>query len=211
MKKTAARRRRPVARSPLRHDLFNMKRDRILAEAATLFYEQGYLPTTVSAIAKRLGVTKPFVYYHFHSKVDLLVEICERATRDALVAIENAAAMKARPLEKYEHFVRAFTRIAISNHTYVAVYFREELNLPAESAARINAMRKAINRRLVELLNSGVKAGDFDVEDPGMSALMITGMASYAFAWYRGRGRLDPDTMADEIVRMALKLVRKSG
>ena len=35
-----------------------MKRDRILAEAATLFYEQGYLPTTVSDIAKRLGVSE---------------------------------------------------------------------------------------------------------------------------------------------------------
>ena len=44
-----------ASRSPLRHELFNMKRDRILAEAATLFYEQGYLPTTVSDIAKRLG------------------------------------------------------------------------------------------------------------------------------------------------------------
>lgn len=209
--KTAAKGRRRVTRSTLRDELFNMKRDRILAEAATLFYEQGYLPTTVSAIAKRLGVTKPFVYYHFHSKVDLLVEICERATRDALEAIESATAMKARPLEKYESFVRAFTRIVISNHTFVAVYFREELNLTAESAERINAMRKAINRRLVDLLTAGVRAGEFEVEDPGMSALMITGMASYAFAWYRGRGRLDPGTMTDEIVRMAIKLVRKGG
>lgn len=200
-----------MARSALRDELFNMKRDRILAEAATLFYEQGYLPTTVSAIAKRLGVTKPFVYYHFHSKVDLLVEICERATRDALVAIEKAASMNVRPLEQYESFVRAFTSIVISNHAFVAVYFREELNLPVESAARINAMRKAINRRLVDLLTRGVRAGDFEVEDPGMSALMITGMASYAFAWYRGRGRLDPGTMTDEIVRMAIKLVRKGG
>jgi AcrR family transcriptional regulator len=209
--KTAVKGRRRVTRSALRHELFNMKRDRILSEAATLFYEQGYLPTTVSAIAKRLGVTKPFVYYHFHSKVDLLVEICERATRDALTAIENAAAMKARPLEQYENFVRAFTSIVIRNHTFVAVYFREELNLPDESAQRINTMRKAINRRLVDLLSSGVKAGEFEVEDPGMSALMITGMASYAFAWYRGRGRLDPDTMTGEIVRMAVKLVRKGS
>jgi AcrR family transcriptional regulator len=207
--KIAAKKRRSVAKSALREDLFRMKRDRILSEAATLFYEQGYLPTTVSAIAKRLGVTKPFVYYHFHSKIDLLVEICERGTRDALIAIEDAVAMNVRPLEKYEHFVRAFTNIVIRNHRFVAVYFREELNLPAESTQRINAMRKAINRRLVDLLTSGIKAGEFRVEDPGMTALMITGMSSYAFAWYRGRGRLDPGTMTEEIVRMALKLVRR--
>ena len=36
-------------------------------------------------------------------------------TRDALEAIESATAMKARPLEKYESFVRAFTRIVIGN------------------------------------------------------------------------------------------------
>jgi hypothetical protein len=34
-------------------------------------------------------------------------------------------------------------------------------------------------------------------------------MSSYAFAWYRDKGRLDLEHVTEHIVQMALKLVRK--
>lgn len=192
----------------LKDEVMNLKRDRILYEAAALFYERGFLQTTVDAIAERLAATKPFVYYHFESKVDLLVEICERGTGDALAAIDEALEGGGTPLEKFERFVRAFTKVALKNHEFVAIYFREEFNLPAEAMARIRAMRKAINRKLRSLLAEGVASGDFDTQDPGLSALVIAGMSSYAFAWYREHGRLDLEKVTDHIVQMALKMVR---
>lgn len=192
----------------LKDEVMNLKRDRILYEAAALFYQRGFLQTTVDAIAERLAATKPFVYYHFESKVDLLVEICERGTGDALAAIDEALEGGGTPLEKFERFVRAFTKVALRNHEFVAIYFREEFNLPAEAMARIQAMRKAINRKLRSLLAEGVACGDFDTQDPGLSALVIAGMSSYAFAWYREHGRLDLEKVTDHIVQMALKMVR---
>lgn len=203
--------RKPSAFESLRDDVLNLKRDRILYEAATLFYERGYLQTTVDAIAERLGATKPFVYYHFKSKVDLLVEICERATGDALAATDQALANQGTPLEKFEAFVREFTRIALKNHEFVAIYFREELNLPQDATDRIRVMRKSINRKLRNLLAEGMASGDFEVDDPGMSALVIAGMSSYAFAWYREQGRLDQEKVTEHIVQKALKMVRNSS
>jgi hypothetical protein len=44
-----------------------------------------------------------------------------------------------------------------------------------------------------------------------MSALVIAGMSSYAFAWYRDKGRLDLEHVTEHIVQMALKLVRASN
>lgn len=188
-------------------DVISFKRDRILHEAATLFFERGYLQTTVDAIAERLGATKPFVYYHFKSKVDLLVEICERGTGDALAATDIAMSAKGSPKARFEIFVREFTNVALKNHQFVAIYFREEINLPQEAADRVNAMRKSIDRRLRTLLDEGIATGDFEVDDPRMSALVIAGMSSYAFAWYRESGRLDQQKVTDHIVQMALKLV----
>lgn len=72
-------------------------------------------------------------------------------------------------------------------------------------------MRKTINARLRSLLAEGVASGDFEIGDPGMSALVIAGMSSYAFAWYRDKGRLDLEHVTEHIVQMALKLVRKPG
>ncbi len=208
---TTPRRKLPSAVQSLRDDVMNLKRDRILYEAGELFYQRGYLQSTVNELAERLGATKPFVYYHFQSKADLLIEICERGTSDALAATEQALSMGGSPLQRFESLVREFTRVALKNHQFVAIYFREEFNLPPAATERINAMRKTINSRLRNLLAEGVASGDFEIGDPGMSALVIAGMSSYAFAWYRDKGRLDLEHVTEHIVQMALKLVRKPG
>jgi len=193
----------------LRDGVFILKRERILREAAALFYEHGYLQTTMDAIAERLGATKPFVYYHFDSKIDLLVEICERGTGEALAAIEEATQDPGSATQRFEAYVRALARMALKNHDFVAIYFREERNLPQKSIDKIRQMRKVINKRLRDLLEQGVASGDFELNDPGLGALMIAGMSSYAFAWFRERGRLNIEEATEEIVRASLKLVSR--
>jgi len=191
----------------LRDNVINLKRDRILQEAAKLFFERGYLQTSVDAIAERLGATKPFVYYHFHSKVDILVEICEKSNRDVLAAAESAMSTTGSPRVRFEQFLREFTNVALHQRQLVAIYFREEISLPPDASERIKQMRKSINMRLTALLNEGINTGDFKIEDPRMGALVIAGMSSYAFAWYRENGRLDQQEVTNRIVKMALKLV----
>jgi AcrR family transcriptional regulator len=191
----------------LRDNVINLKRDRILHEAAKLFFERGYLQTSVDAIAERLGATKPFIYYHFHSKADILVEICEKSNRDVLAAADSAMSTIGSPRARFEQFIREFTHVALQQHQLVAIYFREEISLPPDASARIKQMRKSINIRLTALLNEGINTGDFQIEDPRMGALVIAGMSSYAFAWYRENGRLDQQEVTNRIVKMALKLV----
>ena len=70
-------------------------------------------------------------------------------------------------------------------------------------------MRKTIDRRLRTLIADGVEAGEFEVPDSGIAALLVAGMSSYAFAWYRDKGRLGMDSVVDQIVQMALKMVKK--
>ena len=191
----------------LREHVTNLKREQILQKAAQLFFEHGYLQTSVDSIAQRLGATKPFVYYHFQSKADILIEICERSNRDALAAAEAAMSADGSPRERLEQFLREFTNIALQQHQLVAIYFREALSLPHEAGDRINKMRKSINLKLNALLSEGINSGDFQIEDPRMAALVIAGMSSYAFAWYREEGRLDQAEVTNRIVKMALKLV----
>ena len=49
-----------------------------------------------------------------------------------------------------------------------------------------------------------------DALQPQAAALLVAGMSSYAFAWYRDKGRLDLDSVVGQIVEMALKMVKKS-
>ncbi len=52
-------------------------RARILAEAVELFSEKGFSATTTRELAERMGFTKAALYYHFHTKDDLLIALLE--------------------------------------------------------------------------------------------------------------------------------------
>jgi len=201
----------PITGDTIWNDVSALKRERILQEAGRLFFERGYQVTTVDAIADSLGATKPVVYHHFKSKMDILIEICDRSTREALAATDNAIATRGSPRLRFELFVREFTAAALHQHQSTAIYFREEIHLPKEAADRINQMRKSISHRLRAILTEGMGTGDFQINDPRMGALVIAGMSSYAFAWYRESGRLDPTEVTNHIVEMALKLVSASA
>ena len=56
-------------------------RQRLLAAARELFYENGICATGVSAVAERAGVTKMTLYAHFPSKEDLVTAYLEDSDR----------------------------------------------------------------------------------------------------------------------------------
>ena len=184
-----------------------LKRDRILQETANLFSARGYHGTTIDDIAERFGATKPFVYYHFKSKLALLIEICERGTSEALNAADRAISTRGTPRERLDQLVRDMTAVALENQQYVQIYFHEEINLPTAHSDRINRMRKEIDWKLTRLLEDGASEGEFSIEDPAMCCLVIGGMISYAFSWYRRGGRLQPAEICTQMSRLVLNMV----
>ncbi len=53
-------------------------KERILGTALELFAQKGYLGTSMSDIAKQLGITKAALYKHYASKQEILDQIVER-------------------------------------------------------------------------------------------------------------------------------------
>lgn len=206
-----ARARKVATSETLWDELAGIKKERILKEAAYLFFERGYMQTTVDAIAERVGATKPFIYSHFKGKIDLLVEICERANQDALVVAVKAASQKVDAVEQLRIFVREFTDVILAEHRYVSIYFREQIHLPPADAKRIATLRKQIDRKLQEILARGRKDGQFEFDDQAMCSLVIAGMLSYAFAWYREGGRLKNDEIREQMLVYVLRVVKAGG
>ena len=198
----------------IRDEVAALKRARILATAADLFYENGYENTTLDAVAERLGVSKPFIYAHFSSKSDLLAEICSRGIASSLEALDSALSMQAPPGVKLEALGKRFVTAVLEAQTYIAIFSREEKNLRPEDFSRINEMRREFDRKLTALLRDGVEAGEFTIPDLNIAALAIGGMVSWAYVWYRKEGRLSVVEVADELTKIILAMVqydRKPG
>ena len=59
-------------------------RERIVAAAARLFYNEGIRAASVDAIAEKAGVTKKTLYYHFSSKDELIAAYLESRDQPTL-------------------------------------------------------------------------------------------------------------------------------
>jgi AcrR family transcriptional regulator len=67
-------------------------RERILEVALELFAQHGYAATSIADLAARLGTSKAALYYHFHSKEEVLDELLSSSLSGFMEIAEQAAA-----------------------------------------------------------------------------------------------------------------------
>ena len=188
-------------------EVIALKRSRIIAVAVDLFYENGYEKTTLDAICHELGVTKPFIYSYFNSKLELLGEICSHGIRYAIKAMNTTITKDLSATAKLTTFAHIFVAGILKKQKHIAIFSREEKNLNASDLQRINKMRRDFDHKLIRLLKEGVRAKEFDVEDPRIAALAIGGLVSWTFVWYRPDGRLTEEQLSHTMVNLILKMV----
>ena len=189
-------------------EVADLKREKILQSAVDLFYTNGYLPTTMDEIAESIGATKPFVYYHFKNKAELLSEIARRTLREWLGVTTRVIEKTLPPTEALSLATHQFTLIVLDMHKFVSIYFREQLNLPKEVAEEIAQMRREIDTQVRTILSDGKQSGVFDFDDLAVASQVVTGMVSYIFAWYREPSRLSKEAICNQMV---LHVLRSAG
>ena len=187
------------------------KRGLILGAAAKLFSERGYAATTIDAITEEISASKRAIYEHFSGKSDILVAICEQAIRFSADLAEDVARERSAPEAKLRRLARDFTTIVIENQDYIAIASREMKHLPEESRRRILRMQERFDRILGSILAEGMARGVFRLDDPGMTALAISGMIIWVHRWYRSGGRLNPTEIAERMAATALRMAGATG
>ncbi len=131
-----------------------------------------------------------------------------RGIAASLEALDQALSMEDTPAGKLEALGRGFVTAVLESQIHIAIFSREEKNLPPEDFERINEMRRDFDRKLTALLRQGVELGEFTLSDPHIAALGIGGMVSWAYVWYRKDGRLSIPEVADELTRIIFAIVQ---
>ena len=194
--------------SSVKDEVAAFKRERIVAAAIDLFYERGYDKTTLDAVASVLGVTKPFIYSHFNSKVELLAEICSRGILASLESLRHALELEVSPTETLRILSESFVISVLENQKSIAVFTREEKNLTLEDYKRIASMRRKFHNELRAVLEAGQISGEFHIGDPAVTASAISGLVSWSYVWYRPNGRMSSRKLSYEISRLIMAMVQ---
>ena len=191
----------------LKAELADFKRRRIREEASHLFFRHGYEGTTIDAIADQLQVTKPFIYSYYGNKGEILYDIARVGITLSLAALENCLAAPGPPWDRLKAVVDQVTRIVVENQEYIVVYQREEKNLDAGQARAIREQRSLFDHQLAEVLVSGERSGEFQLDDPQLTATTIGGMMSWVALWYQPRGRWAKAEIITHVIRSVERLV----
>jgi len=141
-------------------------RARLFAAASAEFAARGFDDTSVDDIARRAGLNKAMIYYHFDGKRGLYLDILQDLMRAIGDRTGDIAAGTQPPHEKLLAFVDAFSAEADARPHLPFLMVREM----ADGARRIDDGTKRLMARVIgnlaTILTEGVAAGVFRHADP---------------------------------------------
>ncbi|MET7773198.1 TetR/AcrR family transcriptional regulator [Nocardia sp. NPDC005366] len=179
----------------------------ILSAALDVFCEHGFHGTTVREIARRVGQTVPALYYHYDSKEGMLVALLELSTSDLHRRVRAAAdAAGDAPAARLANVIEAIV-LHMTVRSKMAALDPETRHLSSDNRKRYAARRKDIETLMVEIIESGVRQGEFVAPEPDETARALLGMCQSIGRWYRPEGALRPLELADRYAGIALRAV----
>lgn len=195
----------PVANVPAAESLG--MHDRIYEAAIGLFAEKGFPGTSVRDLAQAVGIEAASLYYHFPSKQDLLREVFDRFMGDILEMLRAASAGPGTPTERLADVVRRHVLFHVARAKEAFISHGELRALTEENRKQMLAKRDLYEWILRELLEAGVREGDFEIADIPVTTKAILMMCSGVSDWYDPGGRLTPEAVAERYVDLVARLV----
>ena len=149
------------------------RRDAILAAAAEYFAEQGYHSAGMRGLADSVGIKGASLYNHFTSKEEILYAIALKMTQvpveEHLLVLEESGT----PAERLTALIDVHLRHLAVNRVEHLVSLRELSALTEEHRERVLEYRKYYQRRVRDVIAAGVRAGEFDNDDPARAAVAV--------------------------------------
>ncbi|MDX2937755.1 TetR/AcrR family transcriptional regulator [Streptomyces ipomoeae] len=181
-----------------------LKLSPFLEAALEEFGAHGYHGGSVRAIANRVGVTLPTLYYHHGSKQDLLVTLLMGSMHDILVRCGHALADAGeRPEDQAARIVECFT-LYMTHRRRLAFLDGEVRNLEPENRERYIAQRNELTVMLRRVVADGIEDGVFTTAYPAEAVRGIISMCQAVAVWYRPEGPLTEAEVARRYVALAL-------
>lgn len=171
---------------------------------AQLFRDRGFDATSVSDIARALGLTKAGLYHHFDSKEALLFEIMMFGldkVRDEVILPVRAIS---DPEERLRQLITRHARITTRGHGAVAHLQDEIRALPPPARKQVEHRMRVYFDLVRGTLDELHAAGRLCDVDRTVATFSLIGMILWLPRWFRQDGRLTQDHVAENIANLAL-------
>jgi AcrR family transcriptional regulator len=176
----------------------------IKREAARCFYTLGYAATDVRTIADAVGLQVSTLYNYISGKEELLYLIMKDGITDIILGLDAAIAGIDDPRER----LKAAVRFHVLHHAHrqfrAWVGHVEVRSLAGEYHDEIASGRKEYERRWIEIIEDGIRAGIFVDADPRLTMYGILAIGQSVSRWYKPGDGYEPEGIADAMAAMVL-------
>ena len=180
-----------------------VKREAVLREAARTFNEKGFHATSLDHIALRLQVTKPTLYYYFHSKEDILYECLMKGLGELERTADRAQAMAGSGRDKLIAVMRDYAGIVLGDFGLCIVRVGQD-PLGPRLRAQARRVESRAAHKLQRLIAEGISDGSIAPCDPKIMASTFAGALNWITRWYRPDGALSAEAITQQCIDMLL-------
>lgn len=185
--------------------------EQVYAAALRLFREKGYHATSMQDIAAAVGLYKGSLYHYIGGKEDLLVQVFERAMGSLLTDVERIVADSSiRPSAQLRLVVQAHVEAVCENLDALTVYLHEFRALAGETLVNVRAQRERYRQLVSEIVERGVRLGEFAAADVDIATLGLLGMCNWVAQWYRPAGRLSARQIGGHFADLVLEGLKRA-
>jgi AcrR family transcriptional regulator len=180
------------------------RRRQIVETAIRTIATRGYSQASLAEIARRAGISKGVISYHFEGKEELVAEILSRLLREPTDFIKTRVDAADRAMDRLRAYVTAnFEFMKTHRDNYVALVDLWE-SRASGAGNRFGAEAYGPSRTyLSRILETGHESGEFRELDHGTVASVIqAAIDGVMLQWVFEESAIDLDACRDQILEM---------
>lgn len=191
---SAARTRNPrLARSA--------RRTQLLGAAQEVFVRSGYHYAAMDEIAERAGVSKPVLYQHFPSKLDLYLALLDQHTGALVDAVKDALASTHDNKLRVAATIAAYFEFVDRDGEPFRLVFESDLTNEAAVRERVEEVTERCAEAIAEVIGEDT---DMSAEQAMLLGVALTGMAQVtARYWLTAEGSIPREAASGLIASLS--------
>jgi AcrR family transcriptional regulator len=153
------------------------RRRQLLGAAQEVFVAQGYHAAAMDEIAERAGVSKPVLYQHFPSKLELYLALLDQHAERLVDRVREALASTTDNKARVAASVSAYFDFVDGGDGAFRLVFESDLRNDPAVAERVERMTQACVDAIAETIahDTGYRAEEAQLLSIGLSGLMEVG------------------------------------
>ncbi|MEV0649706.1 helix-turn-helix domain-containing protein [Phytomonospora sp. NPDC050363] len=173
------------------------RRRQLLEAAQEVFVARGYHAAAMDDIAERAGVSKPVLYQHFPSKLDLYLALLDVHGEALVSTVREAMAATSENKERVRRAMQAYFDFVDAQGEAFRLVFESDLRNDPAVAERMEAVERGCSTAIAETIMADTGATRQRAE---LLAVGLTGAAEIAARYWLASKRAVPKEEAVDLL-----------